>query len=196
MSTKQNHIMDAAAFLFSVQGIKATTMSEIAQHCGISKKTLYQFFADKEMLVIAVVQNIVSKNQQIVRVSPAISPNAAFELCNFFGYIESRLAILTPPLLRDLKRYYYDANKLLEQSRNSRLVPYIKQNIIRGIAEDIYRSDLDGNTMGWLYCWQLQYAMEDISFHNEKRQGLVSSINSTFLHGIVNAKGLKLLLKK
>jgi AcrR family transcriptional regulator len=193
MNTTQSHITEASGLLFSAQGIKITTMDQVANHCCISKKTLYHYFSDKEMLVTALVQSIIAKNEQIIRVVPGISPNAASELSNFFQYVQSRLDVLTPRLLRDVKKYYHYAYSLMIHSLNSVLFQYINQNICRGQSEDIYRSDLAANATGRLYCWQLHNAFEDAFLQDEKRHELVSCINSIFLHGIINARGLKLL---
>ena len=37
--------------LFRLYGIKSVTMDEIARELGISKKTIYQFFKDKDEVV-------------------------------------------------------------------------------------------------------------------------------------------------
>lgn len=196
MHIEQSQIVEVAASLFSARGVKTTTMDDIARHCSTSKKILYQFFPNKEMLVMSIVQSIISKNEQIIRVSPVISANAVSELAHFFKYIETRLDILTPRLLRDVRNYYHDAFSLLLHSKDDKLIPFLKQNIIRGIAEDIYRSDLDSNAASWLYCWELQNAMEGTLVQDAKRHELLSCINSFFLHGIINAKGGKLLMIK
>lgn len=46
-------IVGAAAELFPQYGVKAVSMDEIARNVGISKRTLYEYFADKEDLLVA-----------------------------------------------------------------------------------------------------------------------------------------------
>ena len=49
-------IIDAAVTLFEKKGIKGVTMDDIASSFGISKRTLYEVFTDKETLLIECVR--------------------------------------------------------------------------------------------------------------------------------------------
>ncbi len=51
----RNKIIVAASELFSLKGFKATTMSDIAAHVGLTKAALYYFFDNKEALYGAIV---------------------------------------------------------------------------------------------------------------------------------------------
>ena len=48
-------IIGGAAELFRIYGIKAVTMDMIANHLGISKRTIYERFNDKDALLYAVI---------------------------------------------------------------------------------------------------------------------------------------------
>src|SRR5688500_346691 len=54
MDTKER-IREQAHELFMQYGIRSVSMDDIANQLGMSKKTLYQYFADKDQLVEAVV---------------------------------------------------------------------------------------------------------------------------------------------
>ncbi len=51
-----NSILNAAQKRFGLYGVEKTSMREIAEDLNISKGTLYYYFADKEHLLIAVVE--------------------------------------------------------------------------------------------------------------------------------------------
>ena len=51
-----DRIIQGGEQLFLQQGIKSVTMDDIAKHLGMSKKTIYQFFKDKNELVVALVK--------------------------------------------------------------------------------------------------------------------------------------------
>ena len=53
--TQIDRIIQGGEDLFLKAGIKSVTMDDIAKHLGMSKKTIYQFFKDKNELVIALV---------------------------------------------------------------------------------------------------------------------------------------------
>ena len=51
----QERIVNKAHELFMRYGIRSVSMDEIATQLGMSKKTIYQFYADKDALVAGVV---------------------------------------------------------------------------------------------------------------------------------------------
>jgi AcrR family transcriptional regulator len=106
MNNKQQNIIETASVLFSRQGIKSTSLDTIAQQCGISKRTLYEYFPDKEMLLTEILQASLYRTEQYVRILPEVSPNAISEIISFFQYIESNVYVLTPMFIRDLEKYY------------------------------------------------------------------------------------------
>ncbi|MEM6902082.1 MAG: TetR/AcrR family transcriptional regulator, partial [Pseudomonadota bacterium] len=55
-SPKAQQILHSAAELFFENGFGGSSMGQIAQHAGVSKGTLYNYFADKEALFAAVVR--------------------------------------------------------------------------------------------------------------------------------------------
>ena len=61
--TKREYL-EKATQLFKHYGIRSITMDEIAAQLGISKKTIYQFFTDKDAMVEAVVNEEMKQNEQ------------------------------------------------------------------------------------------------------------------------------------
>ena len=51
MNPKALSILEQVGRLYHRYGIKSVTMDDVAMHLGISKKTIYGFFSDKEDLV-------------------------------------------------------------------------------------------------------------------------------------------------
>src|SRR3982074_1681456 len=59
----KERILTKADELFMQYGIRSVSMDDIATQLGISKKTIYQYFADKDELVDAVVESDVKEMQ-------------------------------------------------------------------------------------------------------------------------------------
>ncbi len=57
MQTRRD-ILDAATALFRAQGYTETNLGDIAAFVGIGRTTLYEYFPDKESILIAVVEDI------------------------------------------------------------------------------------------------------------------------------------------
>ena len=192
MKDKANNIMEKATTLFIQNGLHPVSMDEIALYSGISKKTLYENFQSKEMLVNTIVQQITSNTSKYIRVGTDISPNAITEMVNFSSYILDLPEILTPAFFRDLKKYYPEAHLQLRLFRINSVQPFIQRCLQRGIAEEVFRPDIDKTDVAWLYCWQLQNVLEGDTFLPDLKK-VISGINDLFIHSILNSKGLKLL---
>ena len=173
-------------------GLHSVSMDEIALYSGISKKTLYENFQSKEMLVNTIVQQTIQKISNYIRVCTDISPNAITEMTNFSSYIRDLPGIVTPAFIRDLKKYYPESHLQLHLLRINSINPFIQRSLRRGIEEDVFRPDIDKTNIAWLYCWQLQNVFEGDTFLPDQKK-VISGINDLLLHGIVNSKGLKLL---
>ena len=192
MKDKTNHIIEKATKLFMQNGLHSVSMDNIASYAGISKKTLYENFAGKEILVNTIVEKIISKTNKYLFLCPDISPNAIIEIENFSSYIRSVLEILTPAFVRDLKKYYPDAYMQLGVFRDNSIIPYLERCLQRGIAEEIFRPDIDKANVGWFYCWQIQSALGGDTSQTDINK-IIKNANNFFLHGILNSKGLKLV---
>lgn len=53
----RERILRESESLFTKYGIKSITIDDLARHLSISKKTIYQFFTDKDDLVYRVTEN-------------------------------------------------------------------------------------------------------------------------------------------
>lgn len=61
---KRQRILDAAKRRFGRSGIRATTMQDIAQEAGVAVGTIYQFFPDKDALILA----WVDEHRRLIRI--------------------------------------------------------------------------------------------------------------------------------
>src|ERR1700754_4832644 len=59
-------IVEAALAVFAEKGFAAAKLDEIARRAGVSKGTLYLYFADKEQLFRAVVRNSIVPNVETI----------------------------------------------------------------------------------------------------------------------------------
>lgn len=61
----RERILAAAAALFAVQGINATSMEQIAERAPVSKRTLYAHFRTKDELVLAHLKDLASTGRTL-----------------------------------------------------------------------------------------------------------------------------------
>jgi AcrR family transcriptional regulator len=58
----KDKILNGAEELFMRYGVRSISMDDIARHLSVSKKTLYQHFADKDDLVLEVTRHMLQMN--------------------------------------------------------------------------------------------------------------------------------------
>ncbi|PKB16405.1 TetR/AcrR family transcriptional regulator [Flavobacterium sp. 5] len=136
-------IISKASDLFLKLGFKSVTMDDIAGEMCISKKTIYKYFCNKELLIDVstqevhqslhhVIDTIVSKNHN------AIEEN--FEIRKMFK--EMFQTTDTSPLYQ-LKKHYPEIYQKVMSREVNKCNMWFKQNIEKGIQQDLYRKELD-----------------------------------------------------
>lgn len=193
MERKQQKILDTTSSLFSKEGIKKTSVDLISSHCGISKKTFYQYYSDKEAVIKEIVKNSLHEIEKYIITLSNISPNAVSELINFFKFLQNNISVFTPVFINDLLKFYPAVNDFILEFRAKIFLPFFIQNVQRGILENCYRNSVDGRLTGELYFKQIDLALEDNSLTAKEKFRVLSYINNFFLHGVVNSIGAKLL---
>ena len=82
----RERIIDTAVEAFTKHGIKSITMDEIAASLGISKRTLYEVFSDKETLLEACVLRRQEKEEQYLKEILAVASNVLEVILKLFQY--------------------------------------------------------------------------------------------------------------
>ena len=82
--TTSQKIMQSALELFATHGFDATSISQIADHAGISKGLIYNYFDSKEQLLKALVQSIDREEEKII--VEVVDPDPSRMLEKIFVY--------------------------------------------------------------------------------------------------------------
>ncbi len=196
MSIKER-IQQKAGELFKRYGIRSVTMDEIAGQLGISKKTIYQFYSDKEALVEDIFKGFTDQKKQHCNYFKDAAENAIHEQYLAGDMAQEIFSNMNSSVLFDLNRFHPNVFAEFEKFKKQFLFNSIRENILRGIKEGLFRKDIDVDIITWL-------RLEMISgvFHNEevvtgktKPNRFEDEMKDFFLHGICTDKGLTLLSK-
>jgi TetR/AcrR family transcriptional regulator, cholesterol catabolism regulator len=196
METKEKILLKAND-LYMRYGIRSVTMDEIALQSGVSKKTIYQFYKDKDELVEAVVNEKIKYTEQCCDGDVSKSINAVEEIFKTIDMLEEVFKNMNPSVMFDLKKYHNNAFIKLEKHKSEYVYNMVKDNLERGIAEGLYRQDINLEILA-------RYRVESMmlpfnpEFYFKTKNSLVdveTEILLHYLHGITNPKGYKLILK-
>ncbi len=183
--------------LFRRYGVKSITMDEIATQLGASKKTLYQYFSDKDELVEAVVKETIEHAQQTCDDSRDTSKDAVHELFQAMDFIQQIFSGMNPAMMYDLERFHPKSYKLFLDHKNKYLFDAIKANLKRGIAEELYRPEINIDIIARFRLEGMMIAFNQDAYPASKFNlaELHTAIIEHFLFGVASLKGYKLILK-
>jgi TetR/AcrR family transcriptional regulator, cholesterol catabolism regulator len=193
----KERILEKATDLFKRYGIRSITMDEIAAQLGISKKTIYQFFTDKDAMVEAVVNEEMKQNEEGCREYSMTAENAVHEIFLAMDGIEEMLKTMNPQLIHDLEKHHPVAFKRLKQYKYQFLYTMIKENLERGKLEDFYRSDvnIDIAARHRIETAFMPFNQEAFPHNKYPMNQTCQELAVLFLHSISNEKG-KVLIEK
>ena len=193
----KDRIQQKAEELFNRYGIRSVTMDEIASQLGISKKTIYQSFADKDELVFAVFNKHMVENENHCNAAKEQSDNAIHAIFLDLDMVEEMLQTMNPYILYDLERFHPNVFKKFTEYKHGFLYRMIKDNINRGIQEDLYRADIDIEIISRYRVGTLMIAMNMDIFPKGHFNILDIELEIVllFLYGIATPKGIKLIHK-
>jgi len=183
--------------LFNRYGIRSVSMDDIAAQLGMSKKTLYQYYADKDELVNAVFDVILTTNKSQCLECNKKGENAIHEVFLSFDVVEEMLKTMNPSLLFDMQKYHPSAFKKFDEFRNGFLYKMIKSNLERGVKEELYREDIDTDVLSRYRLHSVVLSFNPDVFPSNKNNlvHIEQQLMDVFLYGIASAKGQKLIQK-
>jgi TetR/AcrR family transcriptional regulator, cholesterol catabolism regulator len=183
--------------LFNRYGIRSVSMDDIAAQLGMSKKTLYQYYTDKDELVNAVFDIILSVNKNNCTECTKKGENAIQEVFLSFDIMAEMLKTMNPSVLYDMQKYHPTAYKKFDDFKNSFLYKIIKSNLERGIKEELYRGEIDTDILSRYRLHTVLLSFNPDVFPSNKANlvYIEQQLIECFLYGLATPKGYKLIQK-
>lgn len=190
-------IKQTAHGLFMQFGLRSVSMDDIATGLGISKKTIYQFYKDKDALVEDVIASIIEHNQLCCQKDREGSINAIHEIFLAMDFMMEIFKPMNPSLVFDMQKYYPGAFLKFSEHKNDYLQGIIKANILRGIEEELYREDLQVEILSRFRVESMMLPFNP-DFQSKVKFNLAVIEEELILHflfGMVSLKGYKMAIK-
>ncbi|SMB85976.1 transcriptional regulator, TetR family [Hymenobacter roseosalivarius DSM 11622] len=154
----KDRILQSAQTLFMRNGIKSVSMDDIATHLAMSKKTLYKWFENKDQIVHAVIVDFLSHEEADCAGMAASAGNALEELFQMMEWSKQLMTNIHPSIFYDLQKFHSQAWQVWVAHKNQFILEKITDNLRRGIAEGLYRADLDVDVLARLRLAQIELA--------------------------------------
>lgn len=190
MSTEKN-ILEGAKNLFMQFGLKSITMDDIARKVGVSKKTIYQFFSDKNSIVFKSVHEHFSDHRKDIENVLSNSKDAIEAIYNMSKCMKVQVEAINPTVLYDLQRYFPKAYKLFLEFKNTFMKERMTLIIEDGIAAGYFRKEINSEILIIQRIEQVQLAFNNDIYPRDKFdfKEIHEQLFDHFLHGILTEKG-------
>ena len=194
----KDRIVQGSLKQFMQYGFRNVSMDDIASNLGMSKKTLYQHFTEKEELVAAALEFDIENNQKDCVRSTNTSNNAIAEVYDIIRVVAEQLRDMNPMVLFEMQKFHPKAFKRFQQHKDEFILKMIHQNLLRGIAEGLYREDINIEVLAKFRLESMMLIFNPEIFPFSKSyplMDLMMIIGEHFLFGISTNKGYKLIQK-
>ncbi len=183
-------ILDTAMNAFAAQGIRAVKMDDIAQSLGISKRTLYEIYDNKEVLLFEGLKKY--KAMQEHRFQMVVDESSSVMDIILYVYRQKveEFRVVNPAFYSDIARYpnlltYLEADR--EKWRN-----YTQDVLARGIAQGYFRDDIDFSLTTRAFEAASNLIFTQQLYRNYTMEQLFHSIFFVILRGICTQRGIEM----
>ncbi|MDR0428052.1 MAG: TetR/AcrR family transcriptional regulator [Dysgonamonadaceae bacterium] len=186
----KERIVQEASVLFFKNGIRSVTMSDIANQMGISKRTLYEVFEDKEdLLEESIDVQIKTADKEIDRIINS-SENVIDTMMRIYAKHLNDANEVNKSVINDLKKYHPRLYKQIEERQGERITSLIPL-FQRGVEQGLIRDDINFEICIWLIKSQFRTLMTGNYIPTDKFSinQFVRTIILNFARGIATIKG-------
>jgi len=194
--TQEERIVDRAMQMFVAQGIKSVRMDDIARTLGVSKRTLYELFGDKEhLLYLAMVRYFEAKRAGWQRLSAGAHDVLAqlfMVLCDVMDSSEE-----SARMMDNLRKFYPAVHDRLMREGTENNRRELRSMLERGIAAGLFTSgfhiDLAISVLYYTASALLKRGGELLLPEGLSEREAFVQIIGNFFRGISTAEGLALI---
>ena len=167
---KKRLILKTALRLFRLYGLRAVTMDDIAKDAGMSKKTLYTWFNDKNAMVDALYRSIISIVDHHLNKIQAEEKNVVIRYVRIIDLALSAGDFVTDKVMQELKKYNPTTWKKLQYFTEKKLVTAIAGCIEEGSTQQYFQPIFNSNVMAML-------CLSELDFLNEVQQKNIPALS-------------------
>ena len=191
----QEKILKTSLELFFKYGIKRVTMDDIAKELGMSKKTIYQYYKEKDDLVEQLFVIEMNKHEKKFEDVFSQSKNPIHEMMLISDNLREMMQHINPIFFLDLQKFHPKAFIQFQTFKENCAFKDILRNIKKGKEEGYYKPEIDEEFVARYRLAQIDMLMFGNFFSFEKISFTQSHqlLLDMFVYGICTIKGHKLI---
>lgn len=180
--------------MFLKLGFKSVTMDDIATEMSISKKTIYKYFENKELLITEGTMMVHEKIHETITSIVAQNHNAIAENFEIRKMFKEMFNAFDNSPIYQLKKHYPEIHNQFMCRELDDCNAVFKQNIEKGIVEGLYRKDINIETAVKFY-YTLIFTINETTKSEKEVFDLEYHALEYHTRALATEKGLKELEK-
>ena len=186
----KDKILETAIRAFAAQGVRAVKMDDVASMLGISKRTIYEIYPDKESLLYQGIVKYDGLRKEEIR-NYAQHHNVMDVILHSYQQKVEETSKINIKFYHDIQKYPRIVRCMEEQHRQSHehLILFFE----RGVQEGYFRREVDYVLIASLFDAIEQYVGQNLLIKEYSFRELFSNLLLVPLRGFCTEKGLKVL---
>jgi len=188
-------IIDGAAELFRTHGIRAVTMDMIAEYLGISKRTIYERFGDKDEMLFAVMNSMIIKQKERIDSIIESSPDIISAIFTLLNLGRDHAASMNPMIGSDLRKYHSKVLLRIKEKCDNPDYEGARKIILKGKEQGLFRKDIDDGIVSRFFTELKTVIGDNKVFPSDEftHHDLIKNVIINYLRGIATDEGIKLI---
>lgn len=175
---------------FTRKGIRSVRMDDIANKLGISKRTLYEIYSNKEELLLEGIRlDEEQYDEHMKTYGNDPSHNVIDIIIEFYDCQIKRLTGICPVFFSDINRYQLVLDYLngKHKERHSYAVVFFE----RGVKEGCFRDDMDYDIATRIGNATMDFVMQTQMYREYDLKHILHNVIMLFVRGICTETGIR-----
>lgn len=185
----KDKIIAKASEMFLKLGFKSITMDDIACEMCISKKTIYKYFSNKEILIQESTAMVHKDVHQIIDSIVALNHNAIEENFEIRKMFKEMFKASDASPIYQLKKHYPEIYEKVITKELNECNLWFRQNIEKGIAQGLYRPEIDADCYTQFY-YTLIFSVKETTISEIEAQKLELEVLEYHTRAMATSKGI------
>lgn len=139
----KERVLATALKMFLKSGLRAVRMDDIAYECGISKRTLYELFENREELIEAALETATSVIKQCESEASKRAENILHAFWLVFTDTKSSNCAINSTIVEELRRYYPQIMERLLIKHHEEIVIHTREKLTEGVENGLIMPNLN-----------------------------------------------------
>ncbi|MFZ5940948.1 MAG: TetR/AcrR family transcriptional regulator [Bacteroidota bacterium] len=191
----KERIIRKAGEMFAMYGIRSVTMDSISEELGISKRTLYETFTDKNTLLTEVLLFHKESQEKLAQEIIENADNVIEAMVEIMRNSVEIMKSVNPLFFHDMKKYHIEIHESLMKKGEVRNYNITRSILEKGIKQGVFQDFLDIEIVNHTIHSLFNLFADESKFPltSNTREVIWKNTIRPYLKGICTDKGCKLI---